>query len=516
MQSENSAGKTIAVSVILIVLIGIGVATWKFIGEPWMNKRLVEQTSSDVKHKTPVKIGMDSFVGYAILRSPRFQERLAKTKEDIGIVVKNDEANYPSRAKALKSGELDMAVFTIDADIVTGADLGEFSGSMIFVIDETKGADGIVAYEKAVPNVSALNRTDAKIIATPDSPSETLTRHLIAGMLPVLVGKSWLIEAKGSDDVYAQMKTADQSLPRAYALWEPSLSKALELPGVKVLYDTSKVSGAVVDVLIVNRKYLSENPQIVRTVMEAYFHTLNEYTSEKDGMVQLVINDAKLSGETLSETQAKKIVSGIQWKNTLENYAHMGLLSAKESQGLLSVRDMIYGISSFLVKTGKLKSNPTLGHEQELYSNKTLADMKAANFRPGTGQMADIRTNPKLCALTPEEWDKLIYVGDMDARTIDFERARATLTIQGERDVKALLEQLRSWPNYYLSVIGHARPEGDPAANLELAKARGKTVEEAIVAYGFDRNCIRSIAEPSQQQNGGAQSVTFRLSQKAY
>lgn len=516
MQSENSARKTILISVILILLIMVGLVTYKVVLAPWMNKRLVEQTSSHATHKTPVKIGMDPFAGYAIFRSPKFQDALAKTPDDIGVIVKTDDANYKARAKALKSGDLDMAVFTIDADIVTGADLGEFPGSMVFVIDESKGADGTVAYEKAVPNVSALNRADTKIIATPDSPSETLVRHMIAGMLPALVGKEWLIEAKGAEDVYAQLKAADPKLPRAYTLWEPSLSKALEIPGVIVLYDTSKVSGTIVDVFMVNRKYLAENPRIVREILETYFQTLNAYTSEQDGMATLVTEDAKRSGDTLTEKQAKKIATSIQWKNTLENYAHMGLLSAQDSQGLLTMPDMINRISSFLVKTGKLKTNPASGREQEMYSNQALKEMKANNFHPGTGQMADIRSNPKLCALDLDQWTKLVFVGDMDARTIDFERARATLTIQGERDVKALSEQLRSWPNYYLTVIGHARSDGDPAANLELAKERGKIVADAIVALGFSSNCIRSVAEPSQQQNGGAQSVTFRLSQKPY
>ena len=516
MQSENSAGKTLLVSAVLIVLIGIGVAAYKFVLDPWMQKRLVEQTSSSVTHKTPIKFAADSFAGYAIFRSPKFQDALAKTPDDIGIVMKSTEADYTARAKALKSGDLDMAVFTIDANIVTAADLGDFPGGMVSVIDETKGADGIIAYEKAVPNVSALNSGDTKIIATPNSPSETLARHMIAGMLPALVGKSWLVEAKDSDDVLEKLKAANPNGKFAYVLWEPSLSKALKVPGVHVLYDTSKVSGAIVDVLMVNRKFLAENPKIVRTVLETYFQTLNAYTSEQDGMANLVMEDSKRSGVELTLDQAKKIASGIQWKNTLENYAHFGLLSAQDSQGLLSMPEMIDRIAAFLVKTGKLKNNPAAGHEGELYSNKALAEMRAANFHPGKGQMADIRTNPKLCALDPDQWNKLVYVGDMDARTIEFARARAELTIQGERDVKALSDQLRSWPNYYLTVIGHARSDGDPAANLELAKARGKVVADAIVNLGFSSNCIRSIAEPSQQQNGGAQSVTFRLSQKPY
>ena len=499
----------VAIGIIFVIFFAI-----KVLILPKLQADLVTQTSSETKFKTNVRIGLDSFAGYAVIRSPNFRDQLGRS--EIGVRTIDDKANYPDRMKALAKGELDIAVFTIDTNIAAGADFDIFPGAITLIIDESHGADGGVAYKQAVPNVSALNRRDAKIVATADSPSETLARHLIANMCPALASEDWLVAAKDADDVLDRLKKANKSDPAVYFLWEPALSKALALPDVILVYDTSKVSGTIVDVLVVNRKFLIEQPKVVRSVEEAYFRALHSYQNAPGGMAKLVMDDAKLNGDTLTEEQAKKIANGIQWKNTMENYAQMGLLTAADLHGLPTMREMIASISAFLVKTGKLKTNPTDGKESALFDNKILLAMQTANFHPGEGQDEVVRGVAALPALTDAEWKTLMTVGDMDAHTISFGRGRATLEIQGTRDVKDVAERLKAWPTYYLTVIGHARGDGDPAANLALAKARAKSVVDELVSIGVAPTRVRATAEPSQTQSGSAQSVTFQLSQRPY
>src|SRR3989338_3540282 len=258
----------VAIGIIFVIFFAI-----KVLILPKLQADLVTQTSSETKFKTNVRIGLDSFAGYAVIRSPNFRDQLGRS--EIGVRTIDDKANYPDRMKALAKGELDIAVFTIDTNIAAGADFDIFPGAITLIIDESHGADGGVAYKQAVPNVSALNRRDAKIVATADSPSETLARHLIANMLPALASEDWLVAAKDADDVLDRLKKANKSDPAVYFLWEPALSKALALPDVILVYDTSKVSGTIVDVLVVNRKFLIEQPKVVRSVEEAYFRALH-------------------------------------------------------------------------------------------------------------------------------------------------------------------------------------------------------------------------------------------------
>lgn len=495
------------------IILGLGFA-FKALVLPEIQKSRVVQTSSGTTFKNNVRIGIDPFAGYAVLRSANFRDQMGRS--EIGVHTIDDKGNYPERMKALAKGDLDMAVFTIDTFIAAGIDFGSFPGTMFLLIDESHGADGMVAFKQSVPNASALNRRDAKIVAVADSPHETLARHLIAGMLPALSSEDWLIKAKDMDDVLARMKKADKTQPIAYLLWEPALSKALAMPDVIQIYDTSKVTGTIVDVVVVNRKFLIDQPKLVRTFEESYFRSLSFYQKATGGMAKLVMDDAKLNGDILTEQQATKIANGIQWKNTMENYAQMGLLSAADLHGLPTMREMITSISQFLLKTGKFKTNLTDGHEQDLYYDGILRAMQQANFHPGQGQDEVVRGVVALPALADAEWNTLVTVGDMDARTINFGRGQSTIEIQGKRDVQDVANRLKAWPTYYLTVIGHARGDGDPAANLELAKARSKSVVDELIALGVSTARVRTHAKLFQTESGSAQSVSFQLSQRPY
>ena len=514
MDPKLAARRRIVVAlIILVVFVGIGIAFKKLVF-PALEEKRVEETGTKTHYKTNVRIGMDSFSGYAVLRSPHFRDQLGRS--EIGVQGIDDKADYTGRMKALQKGDLDMAVFTIDTDIINGTEIKEFPGTILFLIDESFGADGIVAFKSGVASASDLNRADAKIIAKPNSPSETLARHLIANMLPNLASQNWLVKATDMDDVLERMKKADQSEPNAYVLWEPELSKALALEGVVPIYDTSHVSGVIVDVLLVNRKYLQDQSAIVKTVTSSYFRALHFYGTADGGMAKLVMDDAKLNGDTLTDVQAKKIADGIKWKNTMENYAQFGLLSAAELHGLPTMREMIVGISQFLVKTGKLKTNPKEGKETDLYFDEVLKSMNQSNFHPGQTQDEVVRGVANLPELTDAQWKTLLKVGDMDAKSISFARGRAEIEIQGKRDVADVANRLKAWPTYYLSIIGHTRGDGDPAANLALALARAKNVSDELVALGVSPTRIKTSAELLKTQSGTAQSVTFTLSQRPY
>ena len=48
------------------------------------------------------------------------------------------------------------------------------------------------------------------------------------------------------------------------------------------------------------------------------------------------------------------------------------------------------------------------------------------------------------------------------------------MSIQGKRDVNEIVNNMQSWPDYYLTVKGNARAQGDPDKNLALASERAR------------------------------------------
>jgi ABC-type nitrate/sulfonate/bicarbonate transport system substrate-binding protein len=511
--STNAAVRNLVIAGILMFgFVVVGLA-FRFLVYPLLESDVVQQTSATSKYSDEVTINLDSFSGYAVFRSERFRTELKQ--KGIRVSLVDDGADYSARLKALDRGKADMAVFTIDAFLAAGATHGTFPGTMVMVIDETAGADAIVARKDQIPNLQALG--DASFVLTPDSPSEFLARVAIAEFG---LGNTNFEEADGSGDVYKRLKKAKGK--KAYVLWEPHRTKALADPDVHVLFDTSQVSGYVVDVLVARREFLLDEPDLVRAVLEAHLRSLSHYEND---LVSMVMDDAEAVGDDLDRKSAKAVVDGIHWRNTLDNYTHFGL--APKAPGVLHLEDAIANISSVLVRTGKLSTDPADGKAHELFYPGVLDTMKQSDFHPnkglgiasggpGTDSLTLSAGNTELASLSDKEWGALTPVGALQVESITFGRGGARLNVQSQRELSQLSRRLASLPRMYLTVRGHTRAEGDLDANRALASDRASAALDFLVDQGVNRNRLRAVAADPQGTGGAFQSVSFVLAQQPY
>ncbi len=519
MSEEKKARGILVAAVLWIVIIVLAAVAYKFAIHPFFSEKLEEETGSASQYEHVVGLALDSFSGYSVLRSKAMHDLLRKQK--IRLDVEDDGADYRGRIKALKSGKVQMAVFTVDSYLAAGAELGDFPASIVLVLDETQGADAVVAYKEGVANIQELDDPEARIVATPDSPSEFLARIVLAHHSLPSLPEDWLAEADGAEAVYKKLRAAKPGEKRAYVLWEPFITKALAEDGVAVLLDSSNLKGYIVDVLVAGRAFLSERPEVAASVVEAYLRAAHSYGSREGAMVDLVMEDAKQAGDKLTKEQAQKLVAGIQWKNTLENYGHFGIKAKLETAGVQHLEDIIPNIAEVLVTTGKLEADPVGGRANSLFYDRILRDLEAANFDParrmsiltgvdtGPSGLGKIKVQAELPKLSPAQWDALIPVGEMRVKSIAFGRGTAGLNVQSKRNLAELAKRLQTLPQYYLLVVGHARAQGDPDANRELAQARADAAAAALREQGLKPNRVHAKATEPQEQNGGAQSVTF-------
>jgi len=523
MPGDKSKRNVLVMVMVWLIIIIIIAVLAKFLGMPFYEKYLKKSTGTESQYKQTISIAADTFSGYAILRSEAMKKELKA--QGIKLEIVDDNADYIARAKALEDEKVQMAVYTVDSYLTAGAAIGKFPASIVMVIDETKGGDGIVAYKGSVANFNDLNHPDARFVLTPNSPSEFLARVIVAEMNLPLLPEKWWEEADGAKDVYKRFRSGarDKTARKVYVLWQPYISRALGERDAYVLFDTSKLSGYIVDVLVVERHFLRDNPEQVRMVVEAYFRALNAYSQTPDGLVQLVKEDAKLYGsENLSTSQAEEIVQGIMWKNTLENYAHFGLITG--SKDVPYLEDSIGKIMTVLLKTDALSEDPLAGKYNELFYQATLKEMQSSGFHPGkklnivdgmgpdSNDLDQIRTDNELAALSDEQWEELMPVGTMRVEPIGFLRGTSNLSIVGKRELDNLASRLEAWPNYYLTVVGQTRSEGDQDANRILAKERADTVTQYLINSGINPNRLKAEAAASS----GDQVVSFTLGQLPY
>ena len=522
MNEGRSKGCLIAAVIWCIILALLG-AAYKFWVHPHLSKKLKEATGSTSHYKDELVLAADSFSGYCVFRSEAFKQELRGRQ--LKLSVQDDKADYAARLDALRSGKVQLGVFTIDSLITAGAKAGDFPATIVLVIDETQGADALVAYQQALGSVQDLNDPAARIVLTPNSPSEFLARVVLAHFSLPRLQENWMVNADGAGEVYRQFRSAKPTEKKAFVLWEPYVSRALQQPGAQVLLDSGKLKGYVVDVLVAQRAFLRDKPEQVKAVVEAYARAAYRYAAETDGMTKLVIEDAKQTGaESLDAAQAKRIVDGIQWKNTLENYAHFGLVTGVEQGGLPTVEDMIDNITDVLVKTKAIASDPLDGKHTTLFYDRILSEMRIAHFHPGqglnvmpgVGKTETVRQEQELPALTPEQWNQLRPVGELRLAPISFGRASANLSLDSERELQDLARRMKTFPRFYLRVIGHARAEGDADANRALAQSRAEAAANYLISQGVSAQRLRTETGAAAVSGGEAQAVSFAVGQRAY
>lgn len=504
--------KLIVVSFIWLVILFVFAAAWKLWWVPSQEEAVeqaaqeaheeaIRQTGSASKYRTQINFAYDSFSGYSIFRSENFKNNLSQKSLKVNLV--DDGANYIERLKGLQSGKYQMAAFTIDALIKASDEIGDLPATIVEIIDESRGCDAMTGYKLAIPDLDALNDPEVKFILIENFPAETLSRVVMSHFGLNNVSEKSFIPVANAEEVYRRYRESKPSDKFVFVLWEPYVTKMLENPNVHDLVNSSRFRGYIVDVIVASRDFLVKDEQAVRDFIEAYLSSVYHY---RNTMESLVASDAKEAGTPLNDEQIKRLVKGIWWKNTVENYAHMGV----ESHSLQHIEDMIANITKVLISTGSISSDPANGQPNILYYNKILSDIKNNNFFPGK---ENLRTESDvLPSLNDEEWSKLTPVGTLKVPKIVFARGTSKVTSQSEITLNELVEKLKTWPQYYLVIKGDASLRGDIEANKALALERAKSVERYLLNHGISSTRVKAVAvEPT-----GSTDVMFQLGYLPY
>ncbi len=511
-----SKAKIFLACMVWLVILSIGVMLYRLWYVPTVAKQeeqkqqeVIDATSGESNYNQHIKIGLDGFSGYAILRSSEFNQQL----RGLGIKAEpvDDGGDYEKRLASLASGELQLAAFPIDALLKASAKAKSMPATIIAVIDESRGADAVVAYKDRYPSVESLNTVETRFVLVDGSPSDTLTRVLINSRFFSNVTPQAIVGVPTEKDLVARYRKATPGGNEVFVTWEPVVSDLLKNDQMKVVFDSKEQTGYIVDALVVSRDFLIKNEPTVRSVLESYFRTLYSLNNDEGGearakLKELIQNDAREAGTILEKPQVDRLVSGIVWKHTQDNFAHFGLGGTATH-----VEDMIDRIRRVLVDTKGLESDPTQGDSSRLFSPKALRDLQASGFHAGSSPEV-VQGDKPLAALSESQWNSLSHVAKLQVPPLVFARGTSTLTGRSEAILDDLVEMLKSFPLYYLTIAGDASSKGDLNANRELAKQRASATLQYLQTRGVPGARMRAAAG----EITGETSVTFRLGQVPY
>lgn len=507
--------KILLAAIVWVLLLGVGVSVWKLLIEPMRAKSneqiakkqaeaSVQATTGTSRYSHEITLGLDSFSGYAIFRTPEFEKQLAD--RGIRLTLVDDGADYSARASALEKGSQQFAVFPADALIKTSSKMEYPPATIVAIIDETRGADAMIAYKKKFSNVDQLNTSDVRFVLVGDSPSETLTRVVMQDFGLNNVSSKSIVPLSSPEKVLERYKNASPTTNEVFVIWEPFVSQMLVNDALHVITDSSKFTGYIVDTLVVNRDFLLKQEPVVESVLESYFTTLFAYR-EQSKLIELMLEDAKRTKLALDKSQAEKLIHGIQWKNTQENFAHFGLRSG----AIVHIESVLERVAKVLKSTGAIERDPADGKLNRLFFDRPMKQIMTRNFYPGV-QSESIREEAKLKPLTDNEWKSLVSVGTLSVPELVFARGSSTLSERSRAILDELAVKLRAWPQYYLMIRGNASNVGDISANRQLAAKRAQVAMEHLISAGIPSDRMRSV----QGDITGETRVTFAVGEIPY
>lgn len=495
---------------ILLVVIGIlGILGWKYLSGYLFDKE--QSDTSDAKGDlSTIRVCGDNYLGYWFLISPEMRKLSAK--KGIQIVYTDDGGIYKDRLKKFDNGDYDCIVLPVNSYLDHGEKY-KYPGVIIAAISESKGADGIVGFEDKFPQgkINGLNDPSLDIVFTADSPSSFLLDLTIADFDLDLLRKEnrWKTEVDGSGKV---LEYAEKGKGDVFVLWEPDLSKALKLPGMKYIWGSDKFSGYIVDVIVFRRDYLRKNNENVMDFLTTYFRTLKIYSNNRDKM----LSDMKKSTGQ-KEDVLKNILKKIEWFNLWENcQLEFDIQMNKGSKAKEGIINTIIACTDILIRSGRFKTDPLEGNPYKITNKSILTELSKNQIRSFGGKKGK---KVDFSHLDDSAWARLEEIGTFRVEPITFQSWNNQLTEDGKEKLDKIAALLKSnYPGYRIIVRGHTPPGGDEKENKKLSLKRGSVVATYLIENcRIDINRIKAEGVGSdrpakRKPNESTRAYNYRLS----
>lgn len=293
--------------------------TSKSVVESAKPKQEVEETAVAIPEEVQARGYCNSFAGYtsAIIANGGLttQEGSYYAKSGIHINI-GIEDNDDVIIEAFKNGEIDFFFMTVNKMSLICKELKEAGIDVVipYLSDSSTGGDGIVT-KAEYGSIESLKNT--KI---------AMARNSVSSAIPVwLMNMSNLSEEEVETiihnfDLYDSTQEAVEAFLQgkcgAVSTWD--ITTALEAEESQLLFSTKKGEYLVIDGLIVNKKFATENPEIVKAMVDGCIQVNNDLSlGEKDeeyyDIIRTSVPDfADYNNETMKEALASSQYLGYQ------------------------------------------------------------------------------------------------------------------------------------------------------------------------------------------------------------
>ncbi|MGC3980725.1 MAG: putative urea ABC transporter substrate-binding protein [Steroidobacteraceae bacterium] len=216
--------------------------------------------------KTSFKVAWSIYVGWMPWDYANQSGILKKWADKYGIKIQLTQVNdYVESINQYTAGGFDACVMT-NMDMLTIPAAGGVDSTALVMGDFSNGNDGIVLKGKG-KKLADIKGQKINLVEL------SVSHYLMARALETVNLRERDIKVVNTSDadIVGAFAAVDST---AVVTWKPQLSEVMKTPNTTLVFDSSKIPGEIMDLMVVNTATLKANPKLGKALIGAWYETL--------------------------------------------------------------------------------------------------------------------------------------------------------------------------------------------------------------------------------------------------
>jgi NitT/TauT family transport system substrate-binding protein len=258
---------------------------------------LTASNAARAAEKTSFNVAWSIYVGWMPWDYADRSGILKKWADKYGIKIKLTQINdYVESINQYTAGQFDACVMT-NMDMLTIPSAGGVDSTALIAGDFSNGNDGVVLKGKGK---SLADIKGQRINLVELSVSHYL---LIRALSSIGLRERDVKIVNTSDaDIVSAFATPAST---AVVTWKPQLSAVLSTPDAQLVFDSSKIPGEIMDLMVLNTATLAANPKFGKALVGAWYETITLMLQHDPAGAAAIAAMAKASGTDAAGFQAQ-------------------------------------------------------------------------------------------------------------------------------------------------------------------------------------------------------------------
>ena len=258
---------------------------------------VLSSSMADAAPKKDFKVAWSIYVGWMPWGYAADSGIVKKWADKYGINIEVKQFNdYVESINQYTAGAFDSVTIT-NMDALSIPSAGGVDTTAVIVGDFSNGNDAVIL--KGKDKLEDIKGQNVNLVEF------SVSHYLLArGLESIKLEEKDLKVVNTSDaDMAAAYKTADVT---AVVTWKPIVSTIAESPDAKIVFDSSKIPGEIIDLMVANTQVLKDNPDFGKALAGIWYDTMKalaEDPAAKEAMAKASGTDVKGFEDQLATTK---------------------------------------------------------------------------------------------------------------------------------------------------------------------------------------------------------------------